>query len=574
MYEEEESDSSLYAPEGKARIALFLVESQASFDNMISITAGLLTSGHQVTLFCQQSEHQILHYLLSRIPCADHWRARSLLTFQAFDEHPFPCNDAFPCEIQNAAGLVKELHSKLRSDPFDLVVTDGIFVAGMVVAELLTMPTIALLEGTNYHLRKIFGPIASNQPWYTWLVRVIYDRLQLLDQMKEFVELNRLRTQFGLKRLRTLTDFWTRENQILMTLQNVSIPKVLRIPSPLLPPCVPCLPNEFSNTATHGSPIALTDTPALIMAVTFPDTTQGRISFRTLMQALSLARASLQEIAQTSALKEDNAGRAKRWSGPSNFIVVRWGKSFEELQPAFVITESPEYVWDSLVRHKPVVGIVTNCDGGDFDYIQNMGFPILCLERHPQSPRELGKAILKFINVENDFTTSSFNPNDGLVWLVSLIDELTNREVHGTMEVLNERIHSLQTILFPELDSYQAYENSAITWLTLAVEYMAWTIMISVLLYVHLKPIFHKFYPFSKRHTRRSHRDMHEKPITLTLIAEEWVDRLPELDYVFDIWKIWLWQELANFQKPKPNESNSSRTTKNKRRTHHHKKKH
>jgi hypothetical protein len=574
MYEE--SGISLYAPEGKAHIALFLVASQASFETMMSITAGLLASGYRVTLFYQHSQHQILRNLLSRIPCADHTQARSLLTFRAFDQHPFRCNDAFACEIQNAAGLVKELHSGLQSNPFDLVVTDGIFVAGMVVAELLHLPTIALLEGTN-HLRRIFGPILSNQPWYTWLIRVIYDRLQILDQMKEFVELNRLRTQFGLERLRTLSDFWTRENQLLMTLQNVSIPNVLRIPSPLLPPCVPCLPNEFSNITTLGSPIASTDTPALVLAVTFSNSSQGRISSRTLMQALSLARASLQEIAQTSAMEpEDNAGRAKRWSGPSSFVVVRWDESFEALQPAFVTMENPEYVWDSLVRFKPVVGIVTSCNGGVYDVMQNMGPPILCLEHHPQSPRELGKAILKFISAENDFATSSLEPNDGLVCFVSLIDELMNREAHVTMELLNERIQSLQEIFIPELDSYHSFENSAITCLTLAIEYLAWIIMISVLLYVHLKPIVHKFYPFSKRHARRSHhlRDMQDKPITLTLIAEEWVDRLPELDYVFDIWKTWWWQELANFQTPKPTENNSSHTTKNKRRTNHHKKKH
>lgn len=587
-------NNSLYPHTGKSHIAVLLTSRHPStFETTMIMVAGLLTSGHRVTILYQhfelKSDPSVMRDLFHLIPCKDQFKARALLTLRSFyiDPQRFRCKnnvnyyqqetrnsippgDVFACEIRNAALLIRALQMEMQplmdsDDPFDLVLTDGVFVAGMLVAELYKLPTLALMEGEE-NLRRILGPLLSDKPWYFSLARTIQDRLQLLDQLEEYVGLNRVRRMLGLERLRILADFW-KTNRLLVTSHDValSVPNLLRIPLPLLPPCVPCQALEPVVPPMGNS----NSTPALVIAVAFPNTSHGRTLSRTLLQALSMARASLQEMAfvANEELDFEQEVKPERWSGPSDFIVVRFGDPLEELQPPFVKQESLQYFLDSLVRHMPVAGIVTRCSGADL--LQSLGPPLLCLDNH-QSPRELATAILKLFGMQ-----SSTEPKDGLAWFISLMDTFTSEEMktNGRAKTINERIQSLLTVS-NDGSSKEQFESSTFAVTSVAAKYLAWLILISSVLYVYLKAIINTIYPPGKKNARRYHtqRDIKENStihITTTLILEEIVERLPELDHVFAMWKSWFWQELARLQAPpSPSRTVENNTVaKNKRRS-------
>lgn len=602
----------------------------ATMETMLIMAAGLLTRGHRITLLHSFEPTMVRDLLFQTIPCPDQIKARSLLTIRTIMDPSLLCKNTYSsnqdqhdsihpkhgCDMENAASLTQALQTELTSSsdilPLDLLLTDGMFVAGMLVAELLVPPLptlVVVMEGDEPWGRRLsFGNRNDDDDSWSFLA---WDRWHILDHpWKEYIALNRLRHMLGLRRLRTWSEFWTQNNRLLLMItasfhspadvlppQSIR-PNLLRIPMPLLPPCVPCSTNSSSSSMEKKNPNSKLDSstpspPALAIAVTFSNTSQGRIASRTLLQALSMARASLEEMSMTvtqtamsNVAQDDLDSSEHAWTGPSDFVVVRLGDALEELQPPFVTTtiEDPHYFVDYLVRHMPVIGIVTQCTGGaDTNrlFLSNRitGPPVLCMERH-SSPRELATAILNLMGGKRKDADSAEHKasatTDGLVWFLALIDELL---LHSDGKTNGTRLN-------PDLSSFYPFAPSppTVTWTGWIVQYLAWSILFSTMLYVYLKPIlFHTFYSISsnKRNTRRSHihRDNSSLPKMMTLLFDEFIERLPELDHVFAMWKEWFWRELTNIQTTsqrtsEEEQNNPSHPTaaKNKRRSNHKKK--
>ena len=170
-------------------------------------------------------------------------------------------------KLTNSTGGPTKVNVLLQDDATNL--------AGLLVAERSLTPLFVLEERPR-------TPI-NNNPFHA-----IKARLFSLWSSKAFTEFNKVRHKLGLARIRTWKEAWR---------SSVDLAPTTTLP--FVPPCVPCRHHK-SN-----------DSPVIIGILG-----DNRQQTRTLIQALSLARASLQEHMKirdfSVVLGEEKASRAPR----------------------------------------------------------------------------------------------------------------------------------------------------------------------------------------------------------------------------------------------------------------------
>jgi hypothetical protein len=550
----------------RTRVVVLLTH-PSTFQKMLIIAAGLLTSGSPVIITTGPNtpeHHLIRQVLFHHIPCEKHLTASILLTFKSFTMHSSQMcpsmadpskrpGDVILCSIQNAeraAGALLDILAVV-SQP-GVLILDVMSFAGMLVAERKLLPTIMIVENAGVFLRHVFGKpqcstgfLLSPRVWFNALPAWINDRLNSLDLSSSFVALNRARSRLQLARVRHMSDLWRVGGKVLLTSDldakgwQYALPNLRFISDPLLPPCVTCLAAPVSTDPTK---------PTVLVVVTFSNDDKGRASSRRLVHAFDLARTSIKQIAKNETCAKDDR---LCWNGPTDFQVVRPGTMPEVLPPDFVIAEDTVFL-DSLARHNPVA-IVSTCDVSN-SWTHGLGSLVLCIDEI-SSPREMAFHLLKlWLNQEKKpfvqfaDTHKYRKARDDLEWVVSVAERMgllhdgrSNTWQDGGDFGRYRRNHSEVKLLQDIDDNEISIETVSAIGALLVI--LAWLFLGCAAAYISLKdtPLLQKF------QLRRLHYRNHHQ-LNLSVVINEILFRLPDLDHVLSLWREWMTELIRHWE--------------------------
>jgi len=573
--------------------------------------AGLLSRGMRVTMIAAPNmppEDLIWPALSQHLPCAQLAVAHSLLTFRVYpipDELPCPQqldhnhnhllmqspSDSLWCSIVNAPPLaysISEALTSLDEEP-DVMMVDATSVAGLLVAEACLVPSLVLVETTGL-LRQVLGSPTSS------LSDAFHDRLNSLDSTSSFLALNRVRRTLGLARIRTLADLWKAPGNVIWTAttepgweDDEKFPHVLTFAGPFLPPCVPC---DSAYVKTKTLPPSHASIPSVVVSAAFRNDEKGRRNVRKLLQGLSLARASIQDLSKNHSFATTADGVEI-----DDLRVILMGPPHDFVLPDFVQTASSAFL-DVLAANGPTAALVSLCDSTNV-WTRKLGAPVLCLDTN-WSARQIAAGLLETIQSQGDGETP-VPVEDALEQIISVIQTLAVvKSLKGHVwsngwEIRRDVLRRLNLSPSVSSDSSLSDDLNFDWWQELSglLFYLAWAMVAFSVIYLTLKDA--SFGPVSllsrmnisrrlhHRHRRNtshdslkggshdffgdsSHNGKHNlRPggfnlsVWTATLTEELLRRLPELDRLWLLWLAWTKRVLAQL---KEDEGSAVRDTK------------
>jgi hypothetical protein len=307
------------------------------------------------------------------------------------------CEEDLACHVSNAQTVLEALvpHERMIVSA-DVAIVDGVFVAGMLMAEAHKIPALYLMETPAVYASflSFLHPsvvVASPARWWSQVGALLRHRWKSLDF--PFAALNRIRTRaFGLARIRELSDLW-QAGIILVPYSNNHVnwishrhsDPVLVINGTYLPPCIPCdyqLHQQRASVIREGGE----SFPYVIVYVSFASTLQGRNAMRNVIRAISMVRSSL---VPCNATKGDQGPQGQQpsheatencWNYTKPLEVVMLGRQLDLLFPPYVHLTTTS-VLDALAAYGPAVAIVAPCDESNSVWKYALGPPVICVHR-------------------------------------------------------------------------------------------------------------------------------------------------------------------------------------------------
>lgn len=260
----------------KTRAVVFATSASPSFEKILIVTAGLLSSKSHVTIVTGPNMPDptlIRQVLFQHVPCDQHLIASMLLDFKQLhiDSKQLPCprmvadpatqspGDILLCNIQNADILFNSFNSVLqRITKPSVLLMDAACIAGMLAAEKWKIPAVLIVDNPEVLLRHILGSpkidfrnkidIHNNtlDEWnndgliesltdlfrylnprklFQIITSSIQDRLNSMDLTSSFMALNRVRTRLKLHRIRLIPDMYQVGGSILLAHRHTTIIK-------------------------------------------------------------------------------------------------------------------------------------------------------------------------------------------------------------------------------------------------------------------------------------------------------------------------------------------------------------
>jgi hypothetical protein len=296
------------------------------------------------------------------------------------------------------------------------------------------------------------------------------------------------------------------------------------------------------------------------------------------MQGLALARRSIGKLA---------AEDPERWRGPTDFQVVRPGAVPEVLLPAHIYPEEATFL-DTLARHRPAA-IVSACDPTN-TWTARLGPPVLCIGTL-WTPRDLAAQLLRLwqnrttmatattTDEDDDHddaeessrggaaattlrtkgwdvlqSTTEQQQEDGLRWIVQTVEQLALLKQQRGDQWRDER--DMRRSVFEHFDMEEVHydEPSRLEAAGPFFVAVAWLIFVLSVSYVPLKQIV----PAGRGSaTRRHHHHRGSgdgEAITAAAVMDEFVNRLPELEHMWQLW-------IASFKEHLSRWDHSAETT-------------
>lgn len=327
------------------------------------------------------------------------------------------CEEDLACHVSNAPTVLEALveHERMIVSA-DVAIVDGVFVAGMLMAEAHRIPALYLMETPavyasflSFRNPSLVTPTSATR-WWWQIGALLRHRWKSLDF--PFAALNRIRTRaFGLARIRNLAELWHAgiilvpcSNSHVNWISNRHDDPILVINGTYLPPCIPCdyeLHQQRASTTDEGrGPV-----PHVIVSVSFASSAQGRNAMRNVVRAISMVRSSLVACNATQLSHRDRQGRQRYldaadpqqmscWNHTNPLEVVMLGRQLDLLFPSYVHVTTTSFL-DALAVYSPAVAIVASCDETNSVWKYALGPPVICVDRHGddnayESPSALG----------------------------------------------------------------------------------------------------------------------------------------------------------------------------------------
>lgn len=610
--------------------AVIFMESYAMSDSMISIAAGLIMAGSRVTFIVDNdlpSDHTwIVQALTERLPCRRQFFATNMLLFkrllgisrklkqcpeEQLDPTKNSIGDYILCKFQNAmpttTALITQLHS--IGNP-SVLITDATSIAGILVAEKQLMPAIVLVENGNRFLQHILGSPENSMDrysrwnpiyWYTAFTIALHNTLRSMDMTSAFVQLNRIRVDHGMRRIRRMSDLWLGSivlvtDPIVANVWRVTLPYLLIMPQPLLPPCIACteilssqqsemINTTITTTTTTTPPIITTLTPtttsipSVVVSVPFVDDADGRRNSRRLYNGIEMARRSIRDIVLSHNDNHDDDDAEVCASHqlppllprrdcrmredafqliPVRSILGNGAGLFSSLPPDYVTSEENNLL-DCLSRHQPKV-FVTVCNAANA-WVQTLGIPTLCLVPKWTAEQIATQFLKLWNNGKNGLLMKNDTLNqkeDALVWTVDLIESVGRLNTDQGLIWKNGRELSWYMLVFLEAKGFVKFDDNTFTHerslLELLLICFAWLILGMSVLSIAFK----ETASIQKFRQRWFNQHRNDQSLSILVFAHDFWFRLHDLDMLTALWTGWASDQLSRLDELLKTSSSSS----------------
>jgi len=319
--------------------------------------------------------------------------------------------------IQNYVPLSDATLSPIGSELPDVLITDASLVGSMMMSEVWAIPTVVVAGPAFVPLAVEHDTAWSSQRGS--LLKRLWDllrqRFQSLAMTKTFMEMNKMRRDFGLPPLRKPIDYLRPVAAIIMEfVQDDSIPGIdatkarqpfvemtkhwerIHVVGPLQPPCVRCEVKSQSNARGRKQPSNSNKDRTRPTILVIPPSSPTPTWTRTILQGVITAQQSL---GRYDDCDWDSLSCQKPYN---NFQVVWLEKAndgrrtvetyFPPIQVDSVEWETYSSLLDTLSHHPKTILAMMPCDR-DSAILENvMKISVICLEeteRFPLKPEQL-----------------------------------------------------------------------------------------------------------------------------------------------------------------------------------------
>ncbi len=341
------------------------------------------------------------------------------------DDHcqgPFVLQPFNTCAINVALGTARlienyvplaDLKTPLEQKLPDVMITDASIIGGLWMSELWKVPTVAV-GGPALISLAVEHDAAWTSQTGSWLKRIgklLKQRFHSLSITLPYMKMNKMRSEFGLPRLRKPIDYLVPVVALLMEFApSDSIPRSdseiardvapkmpyewerIHVVGPLQPPCVPCeVKPKSPPTSLRAAfrdkqsfiPKTHTKEPTILVV---PPTKLTALWTRNILQALIMVRDSLERY-------DDCDWDSLTCQKPSANLKIIWlaeEDSKEDFFPIaileFVERETYISLLDSLANHPGTMLVVMPCDKHTVLLEDALGIPTVCLEASDRFP--------------------------------------------------------------------------------------------------------------------------------------------------------------------------------------------